>query len=117
MTLDADKMFETAIRDALREGIKAKMTGYNSDLDKLVSASIAKHDGTIRGLLEESIGSCVNDPTFRDDIKQSVRHTMAKLLVQKFGGELEKQINTLKSDPLTRARIVLALDEIVKQKA
>jgi len=30
------------------------------------------------------------------------------------GGELEKQVNVLKSDPATRARITLAIEEIVK---
>jgi hypothetical protein len=37
-------------------------------------------------------------------------------LVQRFGGELEKQVNALKSDPTTRARITIAIEEIVKQK-
>jgi hypothetical protein len=41
---------------------------------------------------------------------------LAKVLIQRFGGEMEKQVNVLKSDPTTRARITLAIEEIVKQK-
>lgn len=68
-------------------------------------------------ILEDAIAKSLNDTAFTDSIKQAVRQSLAKTLVQKFGGELEKQVNALKSDPLTRARIVLALDEIVKTKA
>lgn len=71
----------------------------------------------LRLILEDAIAKSLNDTAFTDSIKQAVRQSLAKTLVQKFGGELEKQVNALKSDPLTRARIVLALDEIVKTKA
>lgn len=117
MELDTDKIFEHAIRDAIREGIKSKMGGYNSDLDKLVNAAILKHSDKFRTLLEEAISEAVLDADFRKQIKQAVTHSLAKTLVQRFGGEIEKQVNVLKSDPTTRARITLAIEEIVKQGA
>lgn len=114
MEIDAEKIFENAIRDAIREGVKAKMTGYNTPLDKLVQGAIEKHAPEFRQLLEESIASCVKEPTFREEIAVAVRHSLAKTLVQRFGGEIEKQVNVLKSDPTTRARITLAIEDIVK---
>lgn len=52
-----------------------------------------------------------------DDIfTTAVRTTLAKTLVQKFGRELEKQVNALKSDPTTRARITIVIEEIVASK-
>ncbi len=117
MAIDQDKMFDDAIRDGIREGIKKRFTdSYNSPLEKVVSESIAKHTPKFRTILEDAIGSCLNDAEFTGDIQQAVRQSLAKMLVQRFGGELEKQVNALKSDPITRARIVMALDEIVKQK-
>jgi hypothetical protein len=117
MEIDADKLFENAIRDAIREGVKAKMSGYNSDLDKLCSAAIGAHADKFRALLEEAIATCVLDDSFRLEIKQAVHKTLAKTLIQRFGGEIEKQVNVLKSDPTTRARITLAIEDIVKQGA
>jgi len=114
MEINAEQIFENAIRDAIREGIKAKMVGYNSPLDKLTTAAIEAHYGQFRTLLEESIASCVSDSGFREEIASAVRHSLAKTLVQRFGGEIEKQVNVLKSDPTTRARITLAIEEIVK---
>lgn len=117
MEIDTDKLFENAIRDAIREGVKTKMNGYNSPLDKLLEAAVKKHSDKFRQLLEDAIGSCVLEETFRDEIKQAVHRTLAKTLIQRFGGEIEKQVNVLKSDPTTRARITLAIEDIVKQGA
>lgn len=115
MEIDADKLFENAIRDALREGIKSKFTGYNSPFDDLLKSAILSHESAFRSLLNGAIGSCVCDNEFREEIRGAVRTVLAKTLVQRFGGEIEKQVNALKSDPTTRARITLAIEEIVQQ--
>ena len=114
MEIDTDRLFENAVRDAIREGIKAKMAGYNSPLDKLVSDTIAAHSGEFRNLLDDAIAASMRNEEFRIQIVQAVNHSLAKTLVQRFGGEIEKQVNVLKSDPTTRARITLAIEEIVK---
>ena len=117
MEINADELMANALRDGIREGIKSKMSSsYNNPLDKLIEVSIAKHGESFRLLLEESLKSCLGDNEFREQIAVAVRHTLAKTLVARFGGELEKQVNTLKSDPTTRARITLAIEEIVKAK-
>jgi hypothetical protein len=116
MELDADTLLKNAIKDGLREAIKSKLTGYDSPLDKLIAACVDKHSVEFRGLLEGAIASCVGDAAFREEIASAVRHMLAKVLIQRFGGEMEKQVNVLKSDPTTRARITLAIEEIVKQK-
>lgn len=117
MQLDAEKMIEDAVRDGLREALKYKLTrDYNNPLDKIISDTIAQNSDGVRSLLSESLKSCLNDAESRSNIAASVRSTLAKSLVQRFGGELEKQVNVLKSDPATRARITLATEEIVKQK-
>ena len=113
--------FETelvnCIRDGIRTGVADKLKGYSSPLDKLINAAIEKHSTDFRKLMDDAIASCLKDAAFRESIAGSVRHTLAKTLVARFGGEMEKQVNALKSDPMTRARITLAIEEIVKQKA
>ncbi len=117
MEIDTDKLIENAIRDGLREGIKQKLSSsYNNPFDKLIEAAIASRGEEFRTLLAESLTSCLGDWVFREEIKTAVRHTLAKTLIQRFGGELEKQVNVLKSDPTTRARITVAIEEIVKDK-
>lgn len=116
MELDANKLIENAIRDGMRDGIKAKLTGYNSELEKVVNAAVANQAVTMRRLLEDSISQSLATDEFRQQIRDAVHHNLAKTLIQRFGGEIEKQVNVLKSDPTTRARITLAIEEIVKAK-
>lgn len=116
MELNADQLLRDTIRDGIREGIKTKLTGYSSPLDKLIDGVLKENDAEFRSLLNEALKSCLSEKAFRADIAMSVRHTLAKTLVQRFGGELERQVNALKSDPSTRARITLAIEEIVKDK-
>jgi hypothetical protein len=117
MEIDPDKIFLDAIRDGVREGIKQKFnSSYNNPLDSIVTAALGRHKDDIVSLISESIGSLLGNTEFRDSIKAQVASQMSKQLVQKFGGELEKQVNALKSDPATRARITLAIDSIVTSK-
>jgi hypothetical protein len=118
MEIDEQKLIENAIRDGIREGVKQKLSAsYNNPFDKMIGDSLGAAGGEFRALLSESLASCLSDSEFREEIKKSTRLVLAKVLVQRFGGELEKQVNALKSDPATRARITVAIDEIVRQKA
>lgn len=112
--MDTDKLLEDAIRDGAREGIKSKLAGYNSPLEKLVTAAFDKFAPQVQQLLEDSIQSCVASDDFRKHVADAVNSNLAKILIQRFGGEVEKQVNALKSDPTTRARITLAIEQIVK---
>jgi hypothetical protein len=114
---DIEKEVTRAIHDGIREGVKSKLGGYNSPLDKMINECLQKHDSDFRNLLLAAIQSAVGDDQFRESIQQQVRHKLANVLVARFGGELERQVNALKSDPATRARITLAIEEIVKERS
>ncbi len=103
-----------AVKTGLHKAVCEKLTGYNSPLDKVLVSVIEAHNGAIRELLTEAINSALTDTDFRQQIAQGVRGKLAKQLVEKFGGEMEKQVNMLKSDPLTRARITQAIGEIIE---
>lgn len=116
MPSDFENDIMQAVRTGLHNAVKEKLTGYNSPLDKLLNDIIANNASDIRALLTEGIGGALKDAEFRESIKVAVRHKLAKTLIEKFGGEMEKQVNLLKSDPATRARITVAIDEIINSK-
>lgn len=116
--MDLEKTLQQAIQDGIRDGVKSRLTNNYGDnpLSKLISESLSKQDGEIRLMLSDALQSAIGDEKFRKEIRDAVRHTLAKTLVARFGGELEKQVNVLKSDPTTRARITLAIEQIVKER-
>lgn len=118
MEIDANKLLENALKDGLRDAVKQRFAqSYNNPLDKLMDAAIAEHTPALRKMLSDAIAGCVGDDAFRRAVADEARAKLAKILLQKFGGELEKQVNALKSDPATRARITLAVEEIVKDRS
>lgn len=117
MELDTSKLIENAIREGMCEGIKQRLSqGYSNPLDKIITEVLNTNSEAFRDLLQQGMDSCMSNVQFREEIKTSVRTTLARTLIQRFGGELEKQVNALKSDPTTRARITVAIEDIVKEK-
>lgn len=102
-----------AVMEGIHDAVKSKLTGYQSPLDEMIAEVIDGRRMEIQTLLTESVKSAIDDPEFRQEIKAATRSRLAGLLVQRFGGELEKQVNQLKQDPTTRAKVTTFLDEIV----
>jgi hypothetical protein len=112
-----EEQLKRAVLDGLRDAVKTRMgNGYNSPIDTVLNAALADQGAGLKALLIECISGALGDQTVRDQIKAGVNAQLARLLIQKFGGELEKQVNTLKSDPATRARITLAIEDIIRAK-
>ena len=57
-----------------------------------------------------------NFDQFRDALKDALNAKLAKTLISRMGGELEKQVNELKANPATRAKITLAINELIELK-
>lgn len=116
MEINADHMILDAVRDGIASAVKAKIEGYDSPLKGIIKTCIEKHESAIHAVINDAVAACVLDEEFREEIKQSTRVQLARNLVQRIGGELERQVNALKADPTTRARITMAIDAIVKEK-
>ncbi len=115
--MELEKVLINSIQDGIRDGIKSKLSGsYNNPLDGIINDALKRYDADLRSMLYEAVQSAVGNEAFRNEIAVATRHKLAQTLVQRFGGELEKQVNVLKSDPSTRARITLAIEEIVKER-
>lgn len=114
-TLEEELM--RAFQSGLAGAVKDRLGRHDSPLDKMLSAVLQQHDGDFRAMLINAVSSALSDENFRTTITEGVRAKLARTLIDRFGGELEKQVNLLKSDPATRARITLAIEEIVSKKS
>lgn len=106
-----------AIQSGIAKCISDKLGNYNSPMDKFISEALSKRADEIKNLIDNGLTLALSDEMFRETIISSIRKKLGDLLVQRFGGELEKQVNALKSDPATRARITVAIDDIIKTTA
>lgn len=110
---DFAKEMMNTVHLGIRSGIKERFNqSYKNPFDGVISSAIDSCKEDLHILITEAITECVGDPKFVDEIRAAVRTQLAKTLVIRFGGELEKEVNRLKSNPDTRARINLAITEI-----
>lgn len=117
MNKEIEETFIKAIQDGIRTGVIDRLKkDYNNPIDSVFKSVIEEIKIELTTILKDSIKECFNNTQFIQDIKDGVRKKLANILVQRFGGELEKQVNVLKSDPTTRARIVVAIEDIIKSK-
>lgn len=111
-----EKLILETVRDSLAKSVGDEINCYSSPVRDLSKAVIEKHKVSLFGIIDEAFSGFSNDPEFRSSIVLAVRTNMAKQLVQKFGGMIEQQVNELKANPTTRAKITLAIDDIIKGK-
>ncbi len=103
----------SSVHSALAECIKKKMEGYGSPLDPLIKASVEKHEGQIRAALDSSVVAALSGD-FAEALKDACTRKLAKVLISKMEGEIEKRANELRADPEFRARLTIAITEVVK---
>jgi len=108
--LESDMM--KFVHSGINEAIKSALTSYNSPLEKFANSVIASHETAIKKIMSDGVAELIASDEFRQSILNAIRGKFAGVIIAKMGGELEKQINKLKSHPDTRAKIQLALSKL-----
>lgn len=101
------------VSDAIGKAIQGALTGYNGPLQKLCESVIEKHKASLFAILDEQVCQLKDSTEFRACVNDALNHKLARIMVSKMEGELEKQVNELRARPEIRAQIVLAVKAIV----
>lgn len=100
---------------AIAESIVKNLTGYNGALSKLCDRVMAANEAALHNLISEEVTRTVLSSDFRAEMKSALNAKLARILIERMGGELEKRVNELKADPTTRAKITLAIQQALSQ--
>lgn len=109
-----EQQVASQVRDSIGEAIKKKLEGYGTPLDKIIERAVAAQQEELFDLIRDAFAE-VTIGEIKAQIKQSAAHKIAKVLVSKMEGEIEKRVNDFRSDPATRARIVLAIEKAISE--
>jgi hypothetical protein len=104
-----------ATKVAIHTAVQNELVGYGKPLSQLCNKAIERHSTEIASLLDKEITSLISSDDFRCELRDALRSKMAKLMASAIGGELEKRVNDLKSNPVMRAKITLALNQMVSE--
>lgn len=104
----------SAVKKAMASAIESELVGYNKPLSKLTERVVFNNEDELYHLINNEFVSLLKETGFREELKKALRTKLAKSLISRMGGELEKRVNEMKADPSTRARITLAIDDCLK---
>lgn len=101
-------------RESFAEAVKKRLeSDYHGPFGELITRAVKANEGELFALITEAISE-VTRGSIREQLKEAAKHKIAKVLVSKMEGEIERRVNDLRSDPATRARIVLAVEAAIK---
>lgn len=99
--------------NAIEKAIMDELVGYNKPLSNLTNKVLEAHESELYDLINVAFVDLIGGQEFKDALKQALNKKLATSLINRMGGELEKQVNKLKSNPETRAKITLAISQII----
>ena len=107
MLSQCEKVLEKCIFEAL--------TSYNSPLVNAVKESLASSSPKIKEMADSAVSELVNSDEFAVTMKVELKRKLARVLISQYGGEIEKSANKLKSDPASRAKMIVAIDSVMEE--
>ncbi len=108
-----EKLILEQVKKAINESVITELTGYNKPLSNLIGRVIDDNSNDLYSLINDEFSILLNGDGFKSELRCALNQKLAKTLVARMGGELEKRVNELKQNPETRAKITLAISGII----
>lgn len=112
--VNIEHLVTDAFRAGLQKMLEQQIGSYNNPVAKIAEQILAAHADQIRVLLEDAVSNALSSKVLKSDLREAFGHKVAKLLVSKLEGEVEKRVNDIRSDPIMRAKMLLAIEQVVK---
>jgi len=113
MPKDLNSALLSQSEKSLYQCITSALTSYDSPLMKAIKDSLGAQSEVLKQLANDAVGELVNSDEFAQVMKSEMKTKLARVLISQYGGEIEKAVGKLKSDPITRAKITLAIDSVM----
>ncbi len=106
----------TIIRRSLVDAITESMkVGYGNPIGKIVEACIIRHKAELESRVDDLISSTLSSMDFREDILRAFKDKVARVIVSKADGAVEKTVNEYRQNPIFRAKLTLAIERLIAE--
>lgn len=104
------------IRKSLADSVvKALESGYNSPLNKCIEACINRHKAELESLVDRLLTSTLDSMELREDILRAFKDKVARVIVSKADGAVEKAVNEYRQNPVFRAKLTMAIEKLIAE--
>lgn len=104
------------VTQALHSKIGERLSGYSSPLNAIIDGVVQENSEKIQQICRESLAAVTNSKEFAKAIKEEFTHKVAKSLVAKLEGTVEKAVEVLRQNPTLRAEMILKIEKIIKEQ-
>lgn len=103
------------IKSELSKIISNVLAGYNSPLNKLITDVFEKEREEVTEILKSVFAEVVKTNDFKEALKEEFHRKVAKELIANLTGQVARAANELKRTPTMKARMILAIEDIINQ--
>lgn len=104
-----------AIKQSIQKAMIESLTSYDNPLSKLIKSVVQSHYDELRTIVDNSFMIAIKTEDFKQAMTDEFSHKVARTLITKNDGMLEKVCNDLKQDAAFRSKVTLAIDKVVNE--
>lgn len=105
----------SVVQESISKSIQGVLVGYGSPLTKLVSEVIDLHSQELKTIINESFVKVIRTDDFKKSIIDAFSHKVARTIISNNDGLFDKVSNELKQDHVFKAKISLAVANVVEE--
>lgn len=108
--ISLEKQVLQQINECFADAISKRLqSDYHGPFGKIIERAVAAKEAELFQFVTDAFSELTSG-SIKEQIKQAAAHKIAKVLVSKMEGEIERRANDFRADPTTRARITLAIE-------
>lgn len=107
---------KSLIIESLGGRLADTMNGYNRRITEIMDDVINVHEDVIRDRLNEMLSGALKSKAFGKTLAEEFNRKVAKNLVAKLEGSVERSVDAYRSNPLLKAKIITAIESIVNDE-
>lgn len=109
---------ESIVRNQLKASvgeavIKTLTSGYQSPFAKLVGDVFESERKNTEKIVKEVFNEVISTDEFKKSLKEEFQRKVAKALIGKMSGQVEKAVNELTKDPTFRPKLILSVNNLI----
>lgn len=112
---DLERDVMNTVNNAIGKSIEAALAGYQSPMVKLVNDAVARRAAEISDRIDAALANALTSGNLAEALNDVFSHKLARVLLSKMEGAMEKLANDIRSNPAFKARLIVAVESAVKE--
>ena len=115
LPINYEKNILNAVQNSIDNSILEALKGYNSPLTKLVNEVINSRNTQLKEIITTSFDEVISLSEFKQSIVSAFSHKVAKTIISNNDGLFDKVANDLKQDSIFKAKMQIAVSNVVEE--